>query len=104
MVRHAQVPARSSALIPAATPIRAVSGGGPADSGGEVADAERGWPPVAMVGAGAGGFEVADVPDSTSAPIWVSEGPWAKTQSSIAAAGLGLCTGAFRDREGTRQK
>jgi hypothetical protein len=33
---------------------------------------------------------VADVPDSTSAPIGVSEGPWAKTQSSIAAAGCQL--------------
>lgn len=39
------------------------------------------------------GFFTAGSPGSTSAPIGVSEGPWAKAQSNIAAAGCQVPVG-----------
>src|SRR5450631_624251 len=81
MSRQAQPPTRASAPNPPATPIQLSSAGQRADSRA-MAGTGSARSTTAMVG-----FFTAGSPGSTSAPIGVSAGPWAKAQSNIAAAG-----------------
>jgi Virulence factor BrkB len=89
MLRHAQLATRASALIPPATPTQPASQRRLASRfGAEVVGGGSGRPAGATVG-----LDAAGSPGSTSSPTGVSEGPWAKAQPSIAAAGCHVPTG-----------